>query len=137
MIQLPHHRWRPANARGLLWTAGLAVALAFGFVVICGYLFGLKWTGFADQTLWDWLKLLLAAAVPVVIAYLGTRISTLQYLGQQDAEKKRAQDEALQAYLDQMSQLLLTEDEEGKSLRDAKQGDIQSTVARARTLTVL
>lgn len=66
-------------------------------IVIGGYLFGWKWTGFTDQTLWDWLKFLLAVAVPAVLVFYGQRISKLQYLGQQEAEEKRAQDESLQS----------------------------------------
>jgi hypothetical protein len=49
-------------------------------------------------------------------------------------ENQRAQDAALQAYLDQMSQLLL---DEGRPLRQPKEGDEVRTLARARTLTVL
>jgi hypothetical protein len=45
---------------------------------------------------------------------------------------RRAQDEALQAYLEQIGQLLLE-----KNLRDSKEGDEVRTLARARTLTVL
>jgi hypothetical protein len=40
-------RWRPTRKQ-LLWAgvvAALAAALAFFAIVICGYLFGWKWTG--------------------------------------------------------------------------------------------
>jgi uncharacterized protein YjbI with pentapeptide repeats len=47
-------------------------------------------------------------------------------------EEQRAQDEALQAYLDQTSQLLL-----GKGLRNAQPDDAVSVATRARTLTIL
>jgi len=46
----------------------------------------------------------------------------------------RAQDEALQGYLDQMGQLLL---DKQRPLRQSKEGDEVSTLARARTLTLL
>ena len=36
-------RWRPTRTH-LLWASGIA-ALAFLVIVICGYLFGWKWTG--------------------------------------------------------------------------------------------
>jgi hypothetical protein len=49
-----------------------------------------------------------------------------------EVESQRAQDEALQAYLDQMSQLLIDND-----LLSAQVGDASRSVARARTLTVL
>ena len=47
---------------------------------------------------------------------------------------QRAQDDALQAYLDQMSFLLLDRD---VPLHQSKEGDTIRTLARARTLTVL
>jgi hypothetical protein len=49
-------------------------------------------------------------------------------------ENQRAQDEALQAYLDQMSQMLTDKD---RPSHRWQLGDSLSTVARARTLTVL
>jgi len=48
--------------------------------------------------------------------------------------ERRTQDEALQAYLDVMSQLLT---DEKRPLRRAQIGDSLSSVARARTLTML
>ena len=51
-----------------------------------------------------------------------------------EVENQRAQDAALQAYLDQMSRLMLDKD---RPLRRAEQGDEVQTLARARTLTAL
>ena len=51
-----------------------------------------------------------------------------------EVESRRAQDEALQAYLDQMGQLLLDKD---RPLRQSKEGDEVRIVARVRTLTIL
>ncbi len=51
-----------------------------------------------------------------------------------EVENQRAQDVALQAYLDQMSQLLLDKD---KPLRQSQAHDEARILARARTLTVL
>jgi hypothetical protein len=47
---------------------------------------------------------------------------------------RRAQDEALQAYLEQIGQLLLDKD---RPLRQSKEGDEVRMLTRARTLTVL
>jgi hypothetical protein len=64
----------------------------------------------------------------------GQRISRLQYLGHQEA-KKRAQDEALQAYLDQIGQLFLDKD---RPLRkESKEIEEVRILAQARTFTVL
>jgi uncharacterized protein YjbI with pentapeptide repeats len=52
--------------------------------------------------------------------------------------KQRAQDEALQAYLDQMSTLLLERDLRSSTQGGASEASIEArTLARARTLTVL
>jgi hypothetical protein len=128
-------RWRPTS-RQVLW-AVVPLALVF-IIVICGFLFGWEWTGFTGRTLWDWLKLLLAVAIPAVLAFYGQRISRLQYLGQQEAEEKRAQDEALQAYLDKMTALLVDK-ELGKPAdnEDKLNEDAVRTIAWARTKTVL
>src|SRR5215211_4270878 len=66
-------------------------------------------------------QLLFTASIPVVITVVGNRYT-----------QRRAQDEALRAYLDQMSDLLLKED-----LRTSKEGSEVRTLARARTSTVL
>jgi hypothetical protein len=49
-----------------------------------------------------------------------------------EVENQRAQDEALQAYLDQIGQLLLE-----NNLRGSEKGSEVRSLARARTLTVL
>jgi uncharacterized protein YjbI with pentapeptide repeats len=97
-------------------------------------------TGVGDKTLWDLLQLLV---VPLALAVIGFWFAAQQDQRQQHIEKQRAeaerelavqraQDEALQAYLDQMSGLLLERD-----LRASEKGSEVRTLARARTLTVL
>ena len=98
---------------------------------------GRAWTlkEVAGKTLWDWLQLLI---VPLALAVLGLLFSAQQDARQQalenqradrvrQLEEQRAQDLTLQAYLDQMSTLVL------EDLGDPK----VQTLARARTLTVL
>jgi uncharacterized protein YjbI with pentapeptide repeats len=113
-----------------------------------------QWTGFGEsvrpksgdqeiqarKTLWDWLQLFI---VPLALAAIGLWFAAQQEARQQQIEAKRAQSEqhieeqraqdaALQAYLDQMSQLML----EG-NLGHSEGGSEVSTLARARTRTVL
>jgi uncharacterized protein YjbI with pentapeptide repeats len=91
------------------------------------------------MTLRNWLPIVSALLVPVVIA-LGIWAITwqLQKLENQRAEverelaEQRAQDEALQAYLDQMSQLMLE-----RKLLEAEPGDPVHTLAQARTSTAI
>jgi uncharacterized protein YjbI with pentapeptide repeats len=95
------------------------------------------------KMVWDWLHLLSALAIPVVLAGVGIWFAAQQDARQQQVENQRAaaeralaaqraQDEALQAYLDQMSTLLLEKD-----LRSSAEDSEVRTLARARTLTVL
>ncbi len=113
-----------------------------------------QWTGFGEsvrpklnnqeiqprKTLWDWLQLFI---VPLALAAIGLWFSAQQDFRQQQIEEKRAksdrhieeqraQDAALQAYLDQMSQLML----EGNLLGSKEDSEVR-TLARARTQTIL
>lgn len=64
--------WRAKHTAIAL--AALAVALV---PVLGGYLAGWAWTGFRDNTLWDWLHLLLLPlVVPVVLVPVMTEIAT-------------------------------------------------------------
>jgi hypothetical protein len=131
--QQQQSRWRPTR-RQLLWASGIGAALTVA--VLVGYRY--------DITLWDWLKLLI---VPAVIAGGGLwfnrqqRERELEIAREQrerDVEiaERRTKDEALQAYLEQMSDMLIPKTDQ-PSLYKARPGDSLSSVARARTLTVL
>jgi len=91
-----------------------------------------EWTEFGEKKLWDWLQLLSALAIPVVLAVAGFWFSEQQDSRQQAIEDQRAQDVALQAYLDQMGTLMLEE-----NIRNSEGRSEARTLARARTLTVL
>jgi uncharacterized protein YjbI with pentapeptide repeats len=106
---------------------------------------------FGGRPLWDWLQLLI---VPLVIAAIGFWFTSSQNGRQQRIEDQRAQqaqnienarakaeralakqsaqDEALQAYLAQMSSLMLE-----KNLLESERGDAVYTLAQARTATVM
>src|SRR5215218_9874451 len=95
---------------------------------------------YGGKPLWDWLQLLI---VPLVIAGIGFWFTASQNNRQQQIENQRAtaeralakqgaQDEALQAYLDQMSSLMLD-----KNLLESERGDSVYTLAQARTATVM
>src|SRR5215207_4740887 len=104
-----------------------------------------RW-GFRGMTVRDWLPIVGALLVPVVIALgIWAIMWQLDKLENQRAEAERelaeqqAQDEALQAYLDQMSQLILDrkllEVEQGDLVHE--QGDPVHTLAQARTSTAI
>jgi len=103
---------------------------------------GARYFGIADKKFWDYLELLI---VPAALAFGVYWLNRTQDIRQQAADEEQqrraletvtqqAQDAALRAYLDQMSQLITDKE---WPLHDAQSGDSLSTVARARTLTVL
>jgi hypothetical protein len=123
VIQLPHHRWRPSR-RQLLWGSAALAAITLPILsVLIGYRYGI--------TLWDWIQLLI---VPAAIAGVGLWFNRQQRARELESTEQRAQDEALQTYLDHMGQLLLDKD---TPLRQSKEDDDVRTLARAWTLTVL
>jgi uncharacterized protein YjbI with pentapeptide repeats len=110
-----------------------------------------RWTGFSGMTLRDWLQLLIVPFTLVVIGLLFTmhqdaaqqkiedrRAQQAQKIENQRAEaerelaEQRAQDAALQAYLHQMSGLMLD-----GGLRTSEEGDSVRLLARARTIAIL
>ena len=117
-------RWQPTRKQ-LLW-AGAVVAL-LTVAVIIGYRYGI--------TLWNWLKLLI---VPAVIAGAGLWFNAQQREREQAIARQRAQDEALQAYLDKMTDLLVVHKlSKPQDDEDKRQGETVRTVAWARTKTML
>ncbi len=97
-------------------------------------------TGFGDKTIWDWMQLLI---VPVMLALGALYFNYEQGRQQREMEEGRAarqvaaddlraQEERLQAYLEDMARLLIDED-----LLDSAEDDESRFLARARTLAVL
>jgi hypothetical protein len=116
--------WRPTREQ-ILWAVRFTIVLV---VLLClltliGLPFGI--------TLWEWIKLLIVPAVLALGAFLFTRSENRR--AQQIANQRR-QDDTLQAYLDQIGQMLLDKD---RPLRQSEEGDEVQTLARARTLTTL
>lgn len=106
-----------------LWVVRIVIVIVvlLGLLTLIGLPFGI--------TLWDWAELLI---VPLVLAGGGLWFNQWQQDRDRKLATQRAQDEALQAYFDHISQLLTDRD---RPLRRAQLGDGLSTVARARTLT--
>jgi uncharacterized protein YjbI with pentapeptide repeats len=99
-----------------------------------------SWTGFQGKTVWDFLQLLI---VPLMLVAIGLvfalqqdarqqRIENQRAAAERELAEQRAQDEALQTYLDQMSSLML----ERNLSAYAKDSPVRK-LARARTLTIL
>jgi hypothetical protein len=95
---------------------------------------------YGGKPVWDWMGLLIVPLVLLLVTTVFTlyqdhrqnRIEEESAKSDQHIEEQRAQDAALQAYLDQMSTLLLEKD-----LRNSEEDSEVRTLARARTATVI
>ena len=125
LIRLLVSDWRPTAQQGLwAFRIVLATVVVLGLLTLGGQPFGI--------TLWDWIKLLV---VPAVLAVGGVWFNQRQQARDRVSADRRAQDDALEAYLDDMTNLMIDH-----HLRSPPQGedpkDVRA-VARARTLTLL
>jgi hypothetical protein len=145
----------PESGRASRWVVGVAALVLAGVVIVIfyGYLARPGWIGVADKKFWHYLELLIVPAALALGVYWLNRTQqererraeearkerereaqAAQRERELEVENQRAQDVALQAYLDQMSQLLTDKD---RPLHRAQLHDSLSTIARARTLAVL
>ena len=135
---------------------GVSLIVLIGVFIGFGYRW--PWTGFGEtlyskpkgdlevqpkKTLWDWLQLLGTLAIPVVLATAGFWFTSQQAQRQHKLERlrarsdhrlemQRAQDTALQSYLNQMGTLILD-----RNLLEKERGTPVYTLAQARTATVI
>ena len=100
----------------------VAICVAFTSGAICFLVYFV-----AKRPLWDLLDILI---VPLALATVGLWFSVQQDTRQQLLEEQRAQNVALQAYLDQMNHLMLE-----KGLPASEEGETVFTLAQARTTT--
>ena len=140
-------RWRPQGR--VQWsTVAVAVVVTQGFLIYIGY--GLQWTGFGPRrtgdsalppkTLWEWLQLLIIPAMLAVGVFLlnqrqrqhEVQIQQAQKEREEEAAIQRAQDEALRAYLDHMSNLIVD-----REMRKKTDDPDLRRLAQARTLAIL
>jgi Pentapeptide repeats (8 copies) len=132
-------RVRPISREQVLLAGGIVAAVLL-VSILTGYSYGI--------TLWDWITVL---AVPITVGGAVPLLNKLQKDRELDIENQRkgreqaiqeqyTQDTALQAYLDQMSQLMLLDEADEakpKPLRKSVRNDEVLILARARTLTAL
>jgi hypothetical protein len=131
VFQQLQSRWPPTRKQAL-WAGAvvaLAAVLAFFAIVICGYLFGWKWTGLPKRTLWDWLDVLI---VPAVLAIGGYWFAEQRAKSDRHIEAQRAQETALQAFLDQ-----ITHSDTYSELRTAPASGHKRAAVRAKIQTLL
>src|SRR5215216_4545198 len=101
--------WQPSRDQVLLATRiVLVLVVLLAILTLIGLPFGI--------TLWAWVKLLIVPAVLAIGGYLFTRSENR---ATRVAAEQRAQDDALQAYLDHIGELLLNKD---RPLRQSNEG---------------
>lgn len=137
-------------------TAGIVFTLlAIIAFVVSVVKFGWDWTGFSSgasvvikistskgattatevdptKTLWDWLGLLAVLAIPIVVGFGAAWFTAKQGQVSEASNTDNQRENALQTYIDKMSELLIE-----KHLRQPQSEDEIRNVARVRTLTVL
>jgi hypothetical protein len=130
-------------SRRLSAAAAFAGAAAVvGAVLLYGHVARPGWVGVSGKRFWDYLELLVVPAALALGVYALNRAQAHRERRAEDARLERelevqnrgAQDDALQAYLDEMGQLLLDRE---APLRKAAEDDEARVLAGARTLTVL
>ena len=116
---------KPLGIIGIIAVCISVVVLVFVEVRLYG-------TGFVGKTLWDWLGLLAALAIPVVVGFGAAWFAAQQGKVSDRENTDNQRETALQAYIDKMSELLLE-----KQLRTSQPEDEVRTIARVRTITLL
>ncbi len=116
---------KPLGIIGIIAVCISVVVLVFVEVRLYG-------TGFVGKTLWDWLGLLAALAIPVVVGFGAAWFTALQGKVSDRENTDNQREAALQTYIDKMSELLLE-----KQLRTSQPEDEVRTIARVRTITLL
>jgi hypothetical protein len=138
LIRLLVPDWRPTSQQ-VLWTVRIFVALivVLSILTLIGQLY--------DKTLWDWANLLI---VPAVIAGVGIWFNQRQQHRARQYAERLAQDNALQAYLEAMSDLMVkhqlrrsqsSKHEDAAAVPSGEDESVEDAraVAQSRTLTVL
>ena len=119
--------WLTTRNQILVATAIVLISVVVSDLILISYIN--NGLGYTQTNLWDWLGLLI---IPVAITLAGIWLSNVQVRREVTAANEHAQDEALQKYLDQMSDLLVT-----KQLRNSAEDSDIRRLAQAHTLATL
>jgi uncharacterized protein YjbI with pentapeptide repeats len=113
-----HHRVVPT---WILWVALIIVLVSL--VLWAGYTIWLDYSGFKEKTAWQWLDLV---GISSAIALVGWIVTRKQRERDVELALEQAQSEALRAYLDQMSNLMVDQ-KLGKARKvDSKEESVQN-----------
>jgi uncharacterized protein YjbI with pentapeptide repeats len=118
-------RW-PSNRRRIILGA---IVLAVVLVIVISLIVLYAPVKPAEATL---VGAIIALFSVLIAQFVSIQIARSSQMQQQEMEDQRAQDDALQKYLDQISELLVD-----KRIRESGPEDDKRAVARAKTLTLL
>jgi uncharacterized protein YjbI with pentapeptide repeats len=141
IVTLARRFWLPL----ILGVAAMAIIL---LLIWPGWAYQWSWTGFGPstgvpkfqrisiahpaKTLWDWLQLMSALLVPIAVAAAGFWFTHQQIQTENKIAESRQREDALQAYIDRVSELLME-----KQLGTDKSPPEARHVAQVRTTTTL
>ncbi len=93
-----------------------ALVIALVVVIVRVYIFQVNVPGLSGKNLWDWLQLLI---IPAVLAIGGYLFNFATGRTEREIALDKQREDALQAYIDNMSALLLEKDlrKSGKMMR--------------------
>ena len=127
MVTGPPRRRRRVPTR-VLWIVPIAIIVLFW----AGYTVLEPFTGFGGHSFWDWLKLV---GISTAIGFVGWIVARRQQERDEAVALEHTQDEALRAYLDQMSNLMIDQ-KLGRNDENAVEESVRK-VAQARTIAIL
>ncbi len=109
--KLRHSWWQQIRIHPVTSVLIALFVLLIVLVIFGGYKFNWDWTGFnrPSKTLWDWLQLFGVLAIPVVVGFGAVWFTTRQGKVADAENKDNQRENALQAYIDKLSELLLHE----------------------------
>jgi uncharacterized protein YjbI with pentapeptide repeats len=131
MVSGPRVRKRVVTTHSVVPTWVLWTALVIGVIAVLlwiGYTVLPTYTGFEKKKAWDWIDLI---GISSAIALVGWIVARKQREREETIALEHAQDEALRAYLDQMSDLMVV-----RELPKKKRQDPEWKVAQARTIAI-
>jgi uncharacterized protein YjbI with pentapeptide repeats len=123
---------RPPGRRRRVPTWVLWAVLIITVILLAGYTVLWPYFGFRGQKVWDWLELV---GISTAIGFVGWIFARRQQERDEAVALEHAQDEALRAYLDQMSNLMIDQ-KLGKNQENAVEDSVRK-VAQARTIAIL
>src|SRR5918992_243477 len=123
---------RPPRRRRRVPTWVLWTVLMTTLILVAGYTVLWPYFGFRGQKVWDWLELV---GISTAIGFVGWIFARRQQERDEAVALEHAQDEALRAYLDQMSNLMIDQ-KLGKNHENSIEDSVRK-VAQARTIAIL